>query len=173
MYVTVSDIPSEGLEKELELLIVLKDGSPGSRVRGRIRLLKFGTRVLVEGDAEMTASLSCSRCLKEYTVPLKVSFSEEYIPEVQDSSGGEREISGNELNVGYYKDDKIYIEDIIKEQMLLVLPIKQLCKDDCKGLCSKCGQDKNAGSCECKHEHVDPRLAKLSELKERLNKKKE
>ena len=76
----------------------------------------------------------------------------------------------NELNIGYYKDDKIFIDDIIKEQMLLVLPIKQLCKDDCKGLCAECGQDKNTGSCECKHEHVDPRLAKLSELKERLNK---
>jgi uncharacterized protein len=170
MRIKVSEIPDEGLERVLGLPIVLEKGGPDNIAGVKIRFLKFGDRVLVEGEAEMTASLSCSRCLVEYSYPLHVSFRDEYLPEVKDAKGGEHRLSGNELDVGYYINDEIDIEDIIKEQMLLVIPIKRLCKDACKGLCPECGQNLNTGSCKCKKEKIDPRLAKLSELKERLKK---
>jgi uncharacterized protein len=86
------------------------------------------------------------------------------------AAGNDHELSSDEMDVGYYSDDEIDIKDIVREQMLLVVPIKQLCSSDCKGLCPDCGKDLNTGSCGCRDVKVDPRFSKLSELKERLKK---
>ncbi|MBN1297720.1 DUF177 domain-containing protein, partial [bacterium] len=64
-------------------------------------------------------------------------------------------------------DDRIDICRVIAEQIVLQIPMKTLCSDDCKGLCSRCGADLNAGTCGCDRDSVDPRLAKLKDLLEK------
>ena len=65
-----------------------------------------------------------------------------------------------------YDNDTLEITDIIRESILAVLPLKILCKDDCRGLCPKCGKNLNQGQCDCDLHEVDPRLAILAKLKE-------
>jgi uncharacterized protein len=170
MRILISAIPREGMETESEFKAALKEGGPEETVKVKMNVIRFGDRVMVEGHAEMTATLSCSRCLNEYTHPIEADFREEYFPASEMSAGRDHKLSADEMDVGYYSDDQIDVKDIAMEQMLLVVPIKQLCKPECKGLCPECGKDLNAGSCGCERADVDPRLSKLSELKERLKK---
>lgn len=171
MRIIVSDIPSEGLEKEFDIPITLVEGGIENKAHVVMSVMKYGASVLIQGSAVMTATLSCSRCLADFPYAIDVEFTDEYVPDTEFvRSGGEHALGSDELNVGYYSNDEIDVKEVIKEQMLLMLPIKQLCTADCRGLCSKCGIDLNTGSCECKEDTTDPRLAKLSELKNRLKK---
>ncbi len=170
MRILVSDIPPEGLETEFELQIALEEDGHENSALVKMKVMKFSTRVLIEGNVKMTASLPCSRCLEDFSYPMAVDFRDEYLPEAGIAEDGEYELSGDELNIGYYINDEIDIKELIKEQMLLVVPIKQLCRPDCKGLCPDCGKDLNTGTCNCIKVTADPRLAKLGELKKRLKK---
>lgn len=170
MRILVSDIPSEGLDKEFDIPISLEEGGIEKPVHVNMRVMKYGASVLIEGHASMTATLSCSRCLEDFSYPMDVEFTDEYIPDTEIVRASEHALGSDELNIGYYSNDEIDVKELIKEQMLLMVPIKQLCKADCRGICPKCGKDLNTGSCECKEDIVDPRLAKLSELKNRLKK---
>ncbi|MBI4826123.1 MAG: DUF177 domain-containing protein [Nitrospirae bacterium] len=168
MKILVSDIPSEGLEKEFDIPISLEEGGIEKAVHVSMRVMKYGASVVVEGHAGMTATLSCSRCLEDFPYSMEVDFTDEYVPDTEIARASEHELGSDELDIGYYSNDEIDVKELIKEQMLLQVPIKLLCKPDCRGLCPKCGKDLNTGSCTCREEEVDPRLAKLSELKNRL-----
>jgi uncharacterized protein len=170
MRILVSDIPPEGLDIEFEMPISLDEGGAEKNASVKLRVMKFGNRVLVEGKAGMTASLSCSRCLEDFSHLLEMDFSDEYLPDEETAEGSEHELSKEELNISCYSNDEIDLKELIKEQMLLVVPFKRLCKPDCKGLCPECGKDLNAGTCNCTKVTADPRLAKLGELKERFKK---
>jgi uncharacterized protein len=76
----------------------------------------------------------------------------------------ERELSDKDLAVGFYQDDKIDLSQMIWEQVYLALPMKPLCKEDCRGLCPQCGTNLNLSMCSCDRETVDPRLATLKTL---------
>ena len=99
--------------------------------------------------------LICDRCLKEFTRDYDLFFDHIVVPYVS-----------NEDNDDYIVADgeSIDLNEIALTDMLLSLPTKILCKDDCKGLCPVCGIDLNKKSCNCRAKTVDPRLAKLSEL---------
>ena len=170
MKILVYDIPSEGLEKEFDIPISLEDGGIEKTAHVTMSVMKYGDSVHVEGHACMTATLSCSRCLEDFPYSMDVDFTDEYVPDTEIARASEHELGSDELNIGYYSNDEIDVKELIMEQMLLQVPIKQLCRPDCRGLCPKCGIDLNTGSCACKVEEVDPRLAKLSELKNRLKK---
>jgi uncharacterized protein len=77
----------------------------------------------------------------------------------------------DDINLTYLppEADKIKLDDDVRDFALLSIPMKKLCKEDCKGLCVKCGKDLNEGPCGCKTEDVDPRWQPLTELKNKLN----
>lgn len=170
MRIVVSSIPDEGLHREIELLIALEDNVAENIARVDIKIQKFDKIVLIDGFAEMSASLICSRCLKGFSYPLKVRFKDEYVPAPEITGEKEHELTNKELELGFYSNDELDIKELIKEQMLLAVPMKPLCESDCQGICPKCGKDLNDGLCECKGEEVDPRLIKLKEFKKRLKK---
>jgi uncharacterized protein len=68
------------------------------------------------------------------------------------------------LTTAYYVDDQIDLGQLMSEQFHLVLPMKPLCRETCRGLCPQCGTNLNAGSCECRTTWEDPRLAPLKAL---------
>lgn len=168
MRLIVSDIPEEGLETELELPIQLNDSTNPDIARASLKIFKYKKKVIIDGTVQITVSLLCSRCLSEFPYPVKISFNEEYNPAEEAAEDEEKELSVKELDLSYYSNDEIDLKELIKEQILLSVPMKPLCAEECRGICSTCGKDLNKGACQCKSEEVDPRLAPLQKLRETM-----
>ena len=77
----------------------------------------------------------------------------------------EPEVDPDEMHAAYYENDEIPLRQLMEEQFYLSLPMKPLCKDDCKGLCANCGTNLNKATCDCNTQWEDPRLAALRDLK--------
>ena len=108
----------------------------------------------------------CARCVEPVSVPLQGEFDLLFRPENADAEAGERSITEDETEIGYYGKNGLLLEDVVREQVLLSLPGRTLCKPDCKGLCVHCGQNLNDGSCNCAETESlkDPRWTALQSL---------
>jgi uncharacterized protein len=103
-------------------------------------------RAAYKGDFE----LLCARCVEPVPTPLAGSFDLIFRPQSADADPGERAITQDETEIGYYEESGLSLEDVVREQVLLSLPSRTLCKEDCKGLCPRCGQNLNQQTCNCK-----------------------
>jgi uncharacterized protein len=83
-------------------------------------------------------------------------------PACADSKAGEHAITEDETEIGYYEESGLLLEDAVREQVLLALPGRILCQQDCKGLCPHCGINRNLSTCECADALANPRFAKLA-----------
>ena len=106
----------------------------------------------------------CARCLDPVDIPLDGEFDLLFRPESADADSGERAITEDETEIGYYGRSGLLLEDVVREQVLLSLPGRTLCTQDCKGLCPQCGQNLNHSSCTCAETAVDPRWNALQGL---------
>ena len=102
-------------------------------------------RAAYHGDFE----LLCARCVEPVRAPLAGSFDLIFRPQAADAEPGERSITLDETEIGYYEVSGLSLEDVVREQVLLSLPSRTLCKEDCKGLCPRCGQNLNLEPCNC------------------------
>jgi uncharacterized protein len=120
-------------------------------------------RASYKGDFEVL----CARCVEPVAVPLTGEFDLLFRPENADAEAGERAITEDETEIGYYGKDGLLLEDVVREQVLLSLPGRTLCREDCKGLCAHCGQNLNVAPCNCAKsaESHDPRWGALQSLK--------
>ena len=164
MKIIVSQLPDAGIEEELRFPVKMNGDTPALEICAHVKVTKYGERVIVEGAAESKITLLCSRCLEEASFPLKIKLNAEYLPSSKAPGNGEHELKSDELDIGYYSGDEIDIDGLIRENMLLSLPMKPLCKSDCKGICYKCGRNLNEADCGCRTDEVDPRLAPLNKL---------
>ena len=110
----------------------------------------------------------CARCVEPVVHPLESEFDLIFRPLGVDGGASEYAISSAETEIGYYEQSGLLLEDVLREQVLLGLPAKTLCKDDCKGLCPRCGENLNQKACSCDSAPVDPRWSALSDLGDRL-----
>jgi len=117
------------------------------------------------GKTETTLEVPCSRCVEPMVVPVDASFDLRYQPHTANAGEGEHEIEEDDLTTAFYQHDEIDLEQLMREQFYLALPMKPLCTPDCKGLCAMCGTNLNRAACDCKPEWTDPRLAPLAQLK--------
>jgi uncharacterized protein len=117
------------------------------------------------GTVATTLELPCSRCLEPFTTPVHSQFSLRYQPHTHNVGEGEREIEEDDLSTAFYDNDQIDLRQLMREQFYLSLPMKPLCRSDCRGLCPICGRNLNRETCDCKREWEDPRLAVLKTLK--------
>ena len=108
----------------------------------------------------------CARCVEPVGVPLGGDFDLLFRPETADAEAGERAITQDETEIGYYHNSGLLLEDVVREQVLLSLPGRTLCMLDCKGLCTHCGQNLNQASCDCARTSglEDPRWSALQGL---------
>jgi uncharacterized protein len=173
MKLNVDEIPEEGLLQEADLPIVINKNAKPDIAHVLIKIFRFEKRVLVEGSVKLEAALKCGRCLKETLLPLDLAFREEYLPAEDTGKEIDRELTNRELDLGFYSNNELDINEIVKEQVLLSVPMKPLCRNECPGLCSVCGKDLNDGACSCRKEEIDPRLAPLAQFKENLKERKE
>jgi|Deesub1362A_J573_1020465.scaffolds.fasta_scaffold04811_1 uncharacterized protein len=163
MKIIVSDIPEEGLQQDVDLKVSIDNSEPAEDVHVSVRVNRYGERVMLDGSAGMSVSLVCSRCLKRFRYPISVEFHEEYVPR-PDAVDEEHELTDEELALNYYINDMINLDEFIREQVIVSIPIKPLCKANCMGICPMCGKDLNEGSCDCKKEDIDPRLSALKRM---------
>ena len=113
----------------------------------------------IEGRAKIVLKMNCDRCLKEVDEVLNLDFFREVfapdeIAESTDEKCDQTFMDGYQLNV----------EDLINDEILLSLPMKVLCKEDCKGICRQCGKDLNEGECGCDTFVLDPRMAVIKDI---------
>ena len=116
------------------------------------------------GQVTTELELPCSRCLEPFRLPVAAPFDLRYLPVSEASSDAEREVDDEDLETSYYENDAIDLNGLLREQFYLALPMKPLCKEDCRGLCAQCGTNLNTGTCDCAAVWEDPRLAPLKEL---------
>ena len=132
-------------------------------VNGKVRLA--GNEVFVNGHFDTRAQVECDRCLKPIELPVSSDFELEYITGSEYESSAVAELTEAEMSVAVFDGEAIDVDEIVKEQILLAVPTRMLCREDCKGICPQCGVDKNTGECDCETKEIDPRWAALKNLK--------
>jgi uncharacterized protein len=110
----------------------------------------------------------CARCIEPVEIPLAGEFDLIFRPLGADPDVPERSITSSETEIGYYQKDSLLLEDVLREQVLLSLPVRTLCKPDCKGLCPHCGANRNLQTCSCEEGPKDPRWEALTGLRNRI-----
>ena len=136
---------------------------PGVVVTARVE--RVGPTVLLQGRCEAEFVLDCARCLCEVREEVALSFTHvlEQRPDA-DELDGDLELEDGDLDVSYIDGPEFDVDDIVREHLLLALPLVPVCRDDCRGLCPSCGANLNAAECRCTAP-MDPRWAKLKALK--------
>ena len=132
-------------------------------VSGKVRLA--GNEVFVNGHVETRAQIECDRCLRPVETPVNADFSLEYISGSEYESSEAAELTEAEMSVSVFDGEALDVDEIVKEQVLLAVPTRMLCREDCKGICPECGTDRNTGDCSCATSDIDPRWAALKNLK--------
>lgn len=167
MYVNLTDVfTSEGKVVHQSILIEMDEFSckngkyeivSKSPVSFTFSNLGVG-KVRVQGNAEVTLRMNCDRCLKPVDEILHLDFEQEvFSPEVArpDSMDDDQP---------YMEDYQLNVEELVNTEITVNLPMKVLCKADCKGICRQCGKDLNMGSCECDAFVPDPRMAAIKDI---------
>ena len=120
------------------------------------------------GKLDGRVETCCARCLEPVEIPVSRSFDLLYRPLESEKGAEEVAINEAETEIGYYSGEGMDLEDSLCEQILLAVPIKTLCRYDCKGLCLTCGANRNQQLCDCSQAKPDLRWAALSGLKDKL-----
>lgn len=180
MKVSIRDIPKEGLELPLSgeediLSDALKrvELPKGMRVdpgiRGLLRLRKEDANVLLSGHVEATVHVPCSRCLTDCALAMVADLDLVIRPMQTAAPVLEEEFVEEALDVAFIDDDEIDPGEAILQELVLEVPMKPLCKDDCPGLCPRCGALKGSPDCTCPPEEPrDSRWAALAKLKDHM-----
>ncbi|HSE15531.1 MAG TPA: DUF177 domain-containing protein [Pyrinomonadaceae bacterium] len=132
-------------------------------VKGKVRL--SGNQVFVNGHVDARTQVECDRCLKPVQLPVNADFTLEYISGSDYASSQAAELTEAEMSLSVFDGEAIDVDEIVKEQILLAVPTRMLCREDCKGICPECGADRNMGECNCVTNDIDPRWAALKDLK--------
>src|SRR5688572_22995421 len=131
---------------------------------------RAGAEIRIHGSLKTSVELMCSRCLEparcDITKPFDLFFRER--DDQMFDEDDEVELSEEDTKTAFFTGTQLAIGDILREQVLLALPMKALCRVDCKGLCPACGTNLNSGSCNCPREEFSPHMDMLLEIKRRL-----
>lgn len=140
------------------------DYSVAGEVSLALQVRRDGDKCRVAGRVQGVLQLSCSRCLDAYNVRSDLTVDLLYLPHSANQGETEAEISEDDLSTAFYRDDQIDLVQMVREQFQLALPMKPLCRSDCRGLCPECGANLNEQRCSCDTQWRDPRLAVLESL---------
>lgn len=160
--INVSDLTSKKVDKkslDIELDIKkLQDGVEEFDVKEPLKLTgdltRVGDIIYLDCNVKGVIELECSRCLEKFPYNIDLEIHEKLTnnPENKDEE------------IIFIENDNVNICEIVENNIIVSLPIKRLCKEDCKGLCPICGTNLNVSTCNCHEENIDPRLEKLKEL---------
>lgn len=123
-------------------------------VMAGLDVINTGSALEVKGEVSGKLTLTCSRCLEPFEYSFDVPIEETYAPDTEGEHGEAVSFSG----------DLIDITPEVLKSIILALPMKSLCLEECRGLCPKCGRNLNEGRCDCENEDIDPRFNVLKDL---------
>jgi len=169
MEIKVSEIQPEGMTVEFtqdasEFDGLGEDVKAAGAVSAKFRVNKTGSTVTLDGVMDASLELVCSLCGKPFTFPAGARFQLDLNPMELLGAEDERELHSDDMDVEFYKGDVIDLSWLLREQMLLQVPMKPVCKEGCLGLCQFCGQDLNEARCGCEAATGHPGLAGLKDL---------
>ena len=124
--------------------------------------------IRLRGSVSAQLELQCARCLEPVAQAIRREFELLYRPLGADAGRDELSVTDAEAEIGYYQGEGLQLEDVLCEQVLLALPLKVTCREDCRGLCPQCGKNLNQEQCSCSTVVEDPRWAALKEVRSRL-----
>jgi uncharacterized protein len=179
--ITVPELEREPLEFSETVPVDAIDYGSGIRqleglpVSGRADLIteNHGAHELIH-DIRLRASyqgnfeMPCARCLDPVAYRLEEQFDLLFRPTGVDANASEHAISTSDTEIGYYDGGRLALEDVLREQVLLSLPTRALCQQECKGLCPRCGKNRNTEICACDAGQVDARWTALADLRSRI-----
>lgn len=124
--------------------------------------------IRLKGSLQGSFEAPCARCVEPVQHLISAEFDLLFRPLGVDAGGSEYAISTQETEIGYYEKDGLALEDVLREQVLLALPARSLCQPECKGLCPRCGQNRNEAACSCDEVASDLRWEALAGLSSRI-----
>jgi uncharacterized protein len=149
------DLSDEALEQDSPL-----------RATGSAELVEHSEgQARVQGRYSVVLSAQCDRCLSRAEFPLNGSFDLYYRPESDIAREEEVQIDEGETEIGFYRGPGIELEDVLREQVLLAMPMQRVCGENCKGTCPVCGVNRNETPCDCGTPGANARWAALRDLK--------
>ena len=125
---------------------------------------RAGTEIFLGGAFDALTTAVCSRCAEEFELPIHRRFRYVLAPKAI-NDGTDFALKAEDLEFSFYQGDEIDLTPLVREQVLLALAERPLCRDECRGLCPQCGANLNEGDCKCIVGGPDPRLAMLRNLK--------
>ena len=173
MRIVIVDLPEDGRRLSGETILPpgldadvdeLRAPDP---VRYELTIADQGTVQSVRGSLATKVEVHCSRCSILCRIDIERSFEVLYSRMGAEAAGGEAELDAKALALDYYDGDAVDGHRLLAEQIMLALPMKLLCDEQCRGLCSQCGVNLNETECDCQRD-VDPRLSPLAGIRDQL-----
>jgi len=123
-------------------------------------------QIRVTGDLHTKIEMVCARCLEPVIEEVHRDFDLFYQPLLKGTPNDVERLKDDDTEIGFFEGEGLFLADVLKEQVLLSLPMKVICQSDCRGLCPHCGANLNQEQCRCERHSSDPRLAPLARLKQ-------
>ena len=123
-------------------------------IHGRLGLLRVEEGILVQGVLAVAVDLECGRCLSPVTQTIDAELNERFVSSLMYKPGDDQVFAID-------ADHHIDLMPVLRDVVMVSMPMHVLCRPDCQGLCASCGKDLNEGPCDCRVDDVDPRLAEL------------
>lgn len=179
MKIETKHIPQQGLSMEhrmqadefetLKLLMTRGEAEFIETIGIKLSIMPLKDLIEVEGSVKTRVRIACSRCVESYDEPLRRTFKLSYSRKIpQDLHPDESEgieLTAQQIGLILYQGDEIDLRDALAEQVVLALPYKPLCRQDCKGLCQNCGVNLNQEACQCKSKDTGGPFEALKGLK--------
>ena len=165
MQIRVSEIPDEGLRLLDPAAIGGVYSEPGWSLDAvDLTVERQAEKVAITGGFQATVHLACSRCLEPLVTQIEPEVDLELVPQPS-SRHGQTELGRDDLEVDFYQGDVLDVGGLLRSETDLALPMKPLCRPECRGLCPICGGNRNVTECRCETREIDPRLAPLEALR--------
>lgn len=175
LVIPVREIPPEGkaIDAALEAETLRVEGEDefslqAGHLSGRVEK-GDDKSVHFRGRLQARLGMHCGRCLEAFVRDLDEPLDLFYLPRSQSDEAEEQEqdveLSDRDMVVAYYAEDRVDLGEMVREQLHLTMPLRRICREECRGLCPSCGVNRNTGTCDCRPtETADERLAPLRKL---------
>ncbi len=158
-----------GATRDYDVVAAVKDLVPeevtdATPLRGHVHLLRTDRGILVEGQLTGSVVVPCSRCLGDVNAPVTVEVEDIFQPTVDVVRGTFIEVEEEDTALLIDEHHILDLNEVLRQNLLLAVPMQPLCRPDCAGLCPTCGENLNQGPCQCESVAIDPRWADLGSL---------
>ena len=167
MIIRVSELEEEGLRIDDVAALGAVFADPSWHLESvALDIRPDGAEVDVTGRVKATVQQTCGRCLEGFAARVDAPVSVRLVP--KPAGHDSVELGADDLDVDFYENDELDVAHVVENEATLALPMKPLCREDCRGLCPACGANRNTTPCTCETRPPDPRLAALRDLAAKL-----